>query len=335
MDVSHGGGIFAAAEKLGLPWQQVLDFSASINPLGCSPKVREAIVTSLDRIGHYPPIHAAQLRKRLSVAWGVGENQILTGNGAADLLRDFCALYGDGHLALPVFSEFERLWPNAKTCSVEDPATWPQHGTLVITRPVNPTGFLLDKTAIETYLQHSEATLLVDESFLDFCDAPSLSCATASSPRLVVLRSLTKFYALPGLRVGALVAHPETIERLAQLRTPWSVNVLAGEAAIAALDDRAHAAATRHFVDVERSFMACEFAAFAGARVWPSAANYLYIEIPYATQLVQFAATRGVLLRDCTGWRGCPPSGIRVAVRRRWENERLLAVWKEFLCESL
>jgi len=334
MGVTHGGDIFAAAGRQGVPWQQVLDFSASINPLGPSPRVKEAILSSVDRIAHYPPIHASDLRCRLAVEWGIAKDQILTGNGAVDLLRDVCAFFPDGHLAVPVFSEFHRLWRNALLCRVDDAATWPMQGTLVVTRPVNPTGSLIDTEIVIAYLRRSKAMILVDESFIDFSSAPSLVGLAAEFPQILVLRSLTKFHALPGLRVGALVGHPEIVERLSRLRPPWAVNTLAEQAALAALDDREHANATRKFVQEERAWVSREFAAISDTRVWPSEANYIYIEIPYATRLVAFAAQRNILVRDCTAWPGCERSGIRVAVRRRWENERLLAVWKEFLCEN-
>jgi len=333
MGVTHGGDIFAAAERRGVPWQQVLDFSASINPLGPSPRVKAAILSSLDRIAHYPSIHASELRFRLAREWGIAEEQILTGNGALDLLRDVCAYFPEGHLAVPVFSEFHRLWPNALLCRADDAASWPTQGTLVVTRPVNPTGCLIDAEIVIAHLHRSNTTILVDESFIDFSGATSLVGLTAEFPRLLVLRSLTKFYALPGLRVGALVGHLETVEPLSRLRPPWAVNTLAEQAALAALDDRDHAEATRKFVQQERTWLAAEFAALPRTKVWPSEANYIYIEIPYAAKLVEFAAQRNILIRDCTGWPGCERSGIRVAVRRRWENERLLAVWKEFLCE--
>lgn len=334
MGMTHGGDLFAAAERGGVPWQQVLDFSASINPLGPSPRVKEAILSSLDRIAHYPSIHARHLRLRLAREWEVAEEQILTGNGAVDLLRDFCAYFPEGHLAVPVFSEFHRLWPNALFCRVDDASTWPTQGALVMTRPVNPTGSLIDAEIVVAYLRRSKATILVDESFVDFSGAGSIVGLTSEFPGLLVLRSLTKFHALPGLRIGALVGHPETVECLAQLRPPWAVNALAEQAALAAIDDREHADATRKFVQQERAWLARQLAEIPNAVVWPSVANYIYIEIPDATGLVRFAAQRNILIRDCTGWPGCERSGIRVAVRRRWENERLLAVYQEFLCES-
>ena len=332
--LTHGGDIFAAAERSGVPWQQVLDFSASINPLGPSPRVKEAILSSLDLVAHYPSIDASRLRHRLALEWRIGPEQILAGNGATDLLRDFCCSFPEGHLAVPVFSEFHRLWPAAPHCRVDDVESWPEQGALVVTRPVNPTGSLIKGEVVAEYLRRSKATVLVDESFIDFSNAVSLIEMTAEFPRLLVLRSLTKFYALPGLRVGALVGHPETVQRLSAARPPWTVNALAEQAALAALDDREHAGATRQFVRQERAWLAQEIAAMPDAQVWPSEANYLYIETPYASRLVMFAAERNVLIRDCTGWPGCERSAIRVAVRRRWENERLLAVWKEFLCEG-
>ncbi len=334
MGLTHGGDIFAAAERRGVPWQQVLDFSASINPLGPSPRVKEAILSSLERVAHYPSIFSTDLRLRLAREWGIQPEQILTGNGAVDLLRDFCTCFPAGHLAVPVFSEFHRLWPTASFCRIDDAKTWPEQGSVVVTRPVNPTGSLIDAEVMVAYLRRSKATVLVDESFIDFSGASSLVGLAAEFPHLLVLRSLTKFHALPGLRVGALVGHPETIRRLSHLGTPWAVNVLAEQAALAALDDREHADATRKFVRQERAWLAQQISAMPDTRVWPSEANYIYIEIPYASDLVQFAAKRDILIRDCTTWPGWERSAIRMAVRRRWENERLLAVWREFLCDG-
>ncbi len=332
VEVTHGGGVFATAERRGIPWQQVLDFSASINPLGPSARVKEAIVSSLDRIVHYPSPDGSQLRRRLASEWCIEEDQILTGNGSMDLIRDFGTCFPDGHLAVPVFSEFHRLWPNASFCRMDDPGSWPKEGVLVITRPVNPTGSLIDAEIVIDYLARSQVTLLVDESFIEFSDTPSLIRCT-TTPGLLVLRSMTKFHALPGLRAGALVGHPDTVKRLSRMRVPWSLNVLAEQAAIASLDDRPHGQATRAFVRSERAWLTTQIAALRDTRVWPSEANYLYIETPYASGLVEFAAQRDILIRDCRSWPGCDHSAIRIAVRPRWENERLLAVWTEFLCE--
>lgn len=330
MGVTHGGDIFARAKHRGVPWRQVLDFSASINPLGPSPRVKEAILSSIDRIAHYPSTDACELRLRLAREWSVAEDQILAGAGAVDLMRDVCAYFGSGALAVPVFSEFHRLWPRASLCSIGKPETWPISGALVVTRPVNPTGTLTDAELIVEHLRRSNATILVDESFIDFSSAASMVTLTADFPRLLVLRSLTKFYALPGLRVGALVGHPETVEPLSKLRAPWAVSTLAEQAALAALDDREHAEATREYVRQERAWVIQQVAEVASTPPWPSEANYLYVQVPYAATLAQFVRDRNILIRDCNGWPGCEERGIRIAIRRRWETERLLNMWQEF-----
>ncbi len=325
MEMTHGGNIFAAADNAGVPWQQVLDFSASINPLGPSPRVREAILAALDRIAHYPDKTASRLRRQLATAWDIDAARIVCGNGATDLLVSFCAQHPPTHLAVPCFNEFHRLAPQAAPVPLEDPAQWPWEGTLVVTRPANPTGHVCTPEAI---LSRPDCTILVDESFLDFTTHPSLIPHAVRHPRLFVLRSLTKFQALPGLRVGALIGgqHPP--------QAPWSVNALAEEAALAALQDHVHAEATRRFVEAERAWLTSRINTIADNRVRPSEANYLYIETPHAAALTRYAAARNILLRDCTGWPGLPNPGIRVAIRPRWENETLISVWKEFACSQ-
>lgn len=328
MAMTHGGNIFASAEQAGVAWQQMLDFSASINPLGPSPRVREAILASLDRIEHYPDKTSTLLRRRLAELWSLAPEQVLCGNGATDLLSTFCQVYTKGHLAAPCFNEFHRLWPQALICRLEEPSTWPRDGVLVITRPANPTGFLIDAEAVLRHVRESAATVLVDESFIDFTEAPSLVAATRTTLRLLVLRSLTKFYALPGLRVGALAAHPSVIPQLEARRLPWAVNALAEQAALAAMADTAHQEAGRLLVRQEREWLAARLPAR------PSQANYVYIETPRASQFAHYAAQRQVLVRDCTGWPGLAQPAIRIAVKHRWQNEILVDLWKEFPCSS-
>ena len=327
MAVTHGGGIFAAAESAGVAWQQVLDFSASINPLGPSPAAREAILASLDRIEHYPERTGAGLRTRLSAEWGVHPEKIAVGNGATELLFEWCRRFPAGTIATPAFGEFHRAWPNAAFCGLMDSATWPAEGSVVFTRPANPTGSLIDAESIAKYASQRSGAVLVDESFLDFSGAPSL--LPRAGGNLFVLRSLTKFWALPGLRVGALAGDVATWEAT---RPPWSLNAMAEAAALASLDDEHHARRTREFVRAEGAWLASELAALPGMRVWPPSANYLYVETPRASELTGFASKRSVLLRDCSAWPGLESSAVRVAVRRRWENRILIQLCKEFLC---
>lgn len=320
MTVTHGGNIFEIARERHWDWRDVADFSASINPLGPAPGVAGAIRGALDRIVHYPEREPATLRRALGELWGVDEDRILLGNGATELLHWFARVVPHDRvtLAVPVFSEFHRAYPNASFVSADDPTSWPEDGLLVLTQPLNPTGAAIDARA--------RSPLLVDESFLDFT---ALASAAATRSDIWVLRSLTKFYALPGLRAGALIGPPDEVARLRAVREPWQVNVLAEAAALAAVSDRDHARHTLAFVESERDHLAANLP----VRPDPSVANYLFIRLPHdAAPLCAFLLERKILVRDCTGTPGVDGSAIRVAVRTRGENDRLIAAWKEFAC---
>jgi threonine-phosphate decarboxylase len=321
MPITHGGDIFASAARMNVPYQHILDFSASINPLGPSPAAREAILASLDRIVHYPSRSGERLRQRLATEWNVEPNQVLTGNGATELLFDWCRQFPNGSIGAPAFGEFHRVWPNATLFPLHDHSAWPPTGPVVLTRPANPTGHLPSDGRILEYSATHHDPILVDESFLDFTDAPSL--LPHANGNLYVLRSMTKFHALPGLRVGALIGD---VGPLAAQRPPWTLNTLAEEAALASVDDRDHAQRTRDFIRTESAWLARELNAY------PPTANYLFIETPHVAALTAYAAQHHVLIRDCQNWPGLPISGVRVAVRRRWENEILIRLFREFQC---
>jgi threonine-phosphate decarboxylase len=329
MTVTHGGNLFEIARDRGWDWRDVADFSASINPLGPAPAVLDAIRGALDRIVHYPEREPSTLRRALAGLWSVDEDRILLGNGATELLHWFARIGqsqnrdregADGAvtLAVPVFSEFHRAWPTARCTPAIEPSRWPDDGLLVLTQPLNPTGATVDTAA--------RNPLFIDESFLDFTGLPS---AATTRDDIWVLRSLTKFYALPGLRVGALIGPPETVARLRSQREPWQVNVLAEAAALAAIADRDHARRTLAFVESERAYLAANLP----VRPEPSVANYLFVPLPHeAAPLCAFLLDRKILIRDCTGTPGVDGPAVRVAVRTRAENDRLIAAWKEFAC---
>jgi threonine-phosphate decarboxylase len=323
MSIAHGGNVFEIARRRGWDWREIADFSASINPLGPSSAVFDAVRGALDRIVHYPEREPATLRRALAELWHVEEAQILLGNGATELLHWFARVVPfDGvTLAVPVFSEFHRAYPDARCTPAGDSSRWPKDGLLVLTQPNNPTGAALDPAAIDS----AAASLFIDESFLEFTGMRS----AAGRRRVWVLRSLTKFYALPGLRVGALIGPREEVDRLRALREPWQVNVLAEAAALAALADIDHAGRTLDFVREERHYLETHLP----ARPEPSTANYLFIPLPHpAAPLCAHLLERKILVRDCTGTPGVEGHAIRIAVRTRADNDRLIAAWKEFSC---
>ena len=192
LELTHGGAIFAIAQERGWHWQEVLDFSANINPLGPAPGVHKAIIDALDEIVHYPDRYSSRLQRALAEDWDIDPERILLGNGATELIHFVARVWpAKPALVTPVFSEFHRAYPSARLIRHGD--AWPDEEFVVVTNPMNPTGAAVD-------VPDRAGDTLIDESFIDFTDLP-----TRIHSHNIVLRSLTKFHALPGLRIGALV----------------------------------------------------------------------------------------------------------------------------------
>ncbi len=333
MTITHGGNVFALARQLQCEPGEILDFSAAINPLGMADGVREAIVNAIDRVAHYPEQQSNILNEALANQWGVPAEYVLTGNGATDLIhfvgRAPWPVRGQASLVtllVPTFSEFHRAYPQANLVRRWEQLT----GFAVVTRPNNPLGTILPIEALESKLREGH-WLLVDESFIEFTDAPSALQLIPRYENLLVLRSLTKLHALPGLRVGALVG--QSVPGMMPQREPWQVNVLAEAAALVAIRATDHHQRTRNFVNAERDWLADQLAALPGLRPMAGTANYL---LAWTAQdpapLVTWLAARRVLVRDCTYIPGVDSPAVRLAVRVRADNERLLELLKEFLC---
>ena len=323
MAVTHGGAVFAAARDLQCDWREILDFSASINPLGPAPGVRAAITDAIGRVVHYPDPYASRLQTALAEEWDVLPKRIIVGNGATDLIHFLARVWPvDATLVTPVFSEFHRAYPHAILLGAAEP--WPDDGLVVVTNPLNPTG------AAALVPGGRKGVTLVDESFIEFTDLPT----RVHAPNCIVLRSLTKFHALPGLRVGAMVLPEWLAEELQPRREPWQVSVLAEAAALEALRDRYHQQQTREYVRAERQRLANAFAGWHGVRLHPTLANYHLARLDYsAAALCEFMRGQRILLRNCTGWPGVDGDAVRFAIRTREENDRLIEVWRTFPCD--
>ncbi|NJN91142.1 MAG: aminotransferase class I/II-fold pyridoxal phosphate-dependent enzyme, partial [Leptolyngbyaceae cyanobacterium SL_5_14] len=254
----------------------ILDFSASINPLGPPHSAIAAIHNHLGDLRNYPDPNYHELRQALSQFHRLPPDWILPGNGSAELLtwasRELAELDAT-YLLTPAFGDYLRslkafdtsiicrplnlafpfatssaTFTGAIALSVQpqilpqillDLPTQPAQLGLLLNNPHNPTGWLFSSKEILPYLEQF-ALVVVDEAFMDFLppdQQQSLTESILDYPNLVILRSLTKFYSLPGLRIGYAIAHPDRLQRWQQWRDPWSVNTLAAAAAVAVLQD--------------------------------------------------------------------------------------------------
>ncbi len=346
----HGGNVFAVARALGIPPEELLDFSASINPLGPAPGVREAVCAAFDRLVHYPDSGAVALTESLAHFHGVAADNVCVANGSTELIYLLPRLV-PGKRALiiaPPFAEYARALALAGW-EIDYFQLSPAHGfaldwgeletvlekgydLLFFCNPGNPTGKLIARGEVERVFElcYTAGTfLVVDEAFMDFCEEESCKDAIVKGERGIILRSMTKFYALPGLRLGYAIGAGKLIGRLQDLRGPWSVNSLAQAAGLASLADIGYREQTLQLVAAERDFLSAGLRAIAGLVPYPSAANYLLVEIRSgisAAELQERLMTEHILIRNCGNFVGLAERFFRVAVRGRQENERLLAV---------
>ncbi len=351
----HGGDIYGAARELNRDPAEILDFSASINPLGPSPRVWKAITESRHLLSHYPDPDCWDLRQALATFWHVDSDQIVVGNGSTELIEALSRALGIHRLLVvqPTFAEYaaamrraggqatalytsrrdQHAMPIDRLCRVME--TGRNNGRsidgIVLCHPNSPTGQACstdDVARLGGIARRRGLWLVIDEAFADYCPERSILPHAASWSHVIVLRSMTKFYALPGLRVGYAVATPTVVRRLRRQLPPWSVSVMGQVAAVAALNDASHARKSLQFMVRERERLKQLLATLPGCSVLPTHANYFLMELPrgrHARDMTEQLRNEGLLVRDCSSVPGCSARSIRLAVRSQQDNDQLIA----------
>jgi threonine-phosphate decarboxylase len=338
---AHGG---AAARSLDVSERDLLDFSQNINPFGTPDEALEAARRALrEETGRYPDLDYPRLREALAEYLGVSSEKIVPTNGGAEALFLAARVGGRALILEPTFSEYAAAARAAGLEPVRRVARRPEEGfrldpaaledlegvgLVFLCNPNNPTGDALNRAevleAADRVLER-DAVLVVDEAFADF--APGTSVAAEVGEGLYIARSLTKFFAMPGLRLGCLVcADPERIQ---EFQPSWSVNAVAAAAGTAAVRDRNFADASVAGVTRLREYLFEALKALPGLTPFPGAANFLLVRGPVG--LPERLARRGVLVRGCEPFPGLGSGYFRVAVRGTADNERLLAEIREEL----
>lgn len=359
----HGGNIYKIAGQLGIPETELIDFSASINPLGLSKRVKETIRKGMNGLVNYPDPDTSMLRQKIAEHHDIDPATILCGNGSTELIYLIPRALKPERVLIPAptFSEYERACKLSNelrvvsyelkeennfriitdefisainTLSFNSQLLTPDSKLIFLCNPNNPTGALLKREEIAEIAEAAgkqRCYLVVDEAFIDFTPEASVINDVRDNPYLIVLRSMTKFHALTGLRIGYAVFHKDLIGRVLEFKEPWTVNNLAQQAAVTALDDKEYARQTFELIKREKAFMEKVFRKLE-IQFYPSAANYYLLKIPSRPPLSKGGITealrqKGILVRDCSNFRGLDGSYIRVAVKSRTHNRKLL---KEF-----
>lgn len=349
----HGGNIYAE-QPAGVEW---IDFSANINPLGLSREILAVMQQNLSRVVHYPDPAGQELKTAMAAFYDVPMNEIVLGNGAAELLYVYFHMFRPQRVLLPVpsFSEYERAALSSGAhiayfplAAADDFAVcWdallkrlPESDCLILGNPNNPTGTLITSSAMERCIQAAAAlgvTVIVDESFIEFLPDEktyTVRSLVAKYSNLFVLQSLTKFYAIPGLRLGFGLLSPAAAARMELGKDPWNVNLLAQKAGVAALQNEAYQRQSRCFIEKEKLFLYDALRQFPTLHVYLPAVNFIFIDLGRGCNSSAFTEQmrrQGILVRDCANYPGLGDTYIRVAVKSRAENEILLRAFRQVL----
>ena len=334
----HGGQIYNADGIAG-DW---LDFSANINPLGPSEKILRTLTENLRGIANYPDPAAAELKFALCQRYDVPEKNLVLLNGAAEFFYLYLFATHPARVVIPApaFAEYERAARAAgcpvKFFSTDDDfalnvdklrAELSPADCVILARPNNPTGNLL---AVEKILRLAEiSSVLVDESFLDFTDAPSLK--KFASKKISVVHSLTKIFAIPGLRLGFAVVDEILARKLNAAKDVWNVNFLAQKAGAVALADKDFLRQTRFWLATEQKFFLDRLKTLP-VKIFPPTANFVLFKVnspEFAEKILRELRSERILLRNCANFVGLDGSFLRTAIRSRAENLKLFAALKK------
>lgn len=343
MKDQHGGEIYTAKEQQCT--NQVLDFSANINPFGVPQSVQRAIIEEMEQLVHYPDPQCRKLRQALGRFHQIPTEWIVCGNGGADVLFRMIRVVSPKHALIPspTFSEYAKAlkeqrchvtewhmpYPFALTEEILHEIDSGIYDFLVLCNPNNPTGTPIASALLREILVRAASRqifVLLDECFCDMIlDAEATMVSLLHQyPRMFLLKSLTKLYAIPGLRIGyGLCSDSSLVEATRTTGQPWPVNVLASAAGCAAVQDAVYREQFFSWLQEERQFLFAELQTL-GMITWKPSANYIFFRAPGWGHLDQLLLQHQILLRHCENYTGLHGEYYRAAVRLREENRKLL-----------
>lgn len=322
---------------------KMLDFSSNVNPLGFPSSVKKSL--DLAKIQVYPDHDSTKLKHSLSKYLNIHTSMICVGNGATEIIYDFCKIMPKSRvlIASPTFGEYEAA---SRLCGLQPKffvtlrlqsdlqkfiQKIPKNGLVFVCNPNNPTGELLSKKSMMQIIKSAKtksSMVFVDECFIEMTQSQNESVISLvpKYQNLFVLRSLTKSFGLAGLRLGYGIGNKNLVTVLNKTKIPWSVNGLAHQAGISALSDKKFLAKTQNLIKKESVFLVNSISRLDGFSCFDSATNFILIQTKQSSKLVQKKLLKqNILVRDCSNFRGLKHNYIRVAVRTHKENQKLVS----------
>ena len=353
MNKLYGGDLYEIARQSNLKPDEIIDFSVAINPLGLSSMARRKVTKKgLASILRYPDSQCSEICRTLAQFHGLQEGQFLAGSGSTEFIYAIPRVLKIRRalVVTPALSHYENALEICQAdCQIDFFETREEEGfelriegilsaltqgydALYLANPNALTGILVEKREMLRILARTEQEkiwFILDEAFIDFIEEESLKAAALTSSKLLILRSMTKFYSLPGLRVGYMLSNPEAIREFALQKEPWTVNAMAQIAASESLKDSRYIARTQKTIRLERERLVEGLRAIPGFIPYPGRANYLLVQLHpglklTAEELREKLIPLGILIRDCRSFHHMGAFFFRIAVRSREQNRTLL-----------
>jgi threonine-phosphate decarboxylase len=350
----HGGAPQRDMVRLGVPLRPVLDFSVNLNPLGPPPVIQEKWHELFEAVEHYPSIEGEGAAHYYETVCDVSSRNFLAGNGSTEMIYHAPRVLGFKRAAVitPSYHDYERasLLAGAQVVrcplSLPDDFAFPSEDQLVdllntvdalwIARPNNPTGNVFPKGVIlELARRFPQKWFIVDEAFVQFLsDWKTNSLLTENPlPNILVLHSLTKFFAIAGLRLGGIIGSEPVISRLKKAKEPWSVNGIADRVASLLAGCTDYENETRVTVQRECRRVFRGLQSLDGIIPYPSSADYIlcrWVKTGNLDDMIRHLLSHGAYVRDCRNFSGLEDNFFRIGLKTPVDNDRLLSLLASF-----
>ena len=325
---------------------RVIDFSSNISPIGTPALVKKILTKNIDNIKNYPDNSTSSVILSLKKYTHLEKSNLLVGNGAIEIIYNFCFAFLSKKtkilIPIPTFQEYETA-AKLNNCQITYYKTMnlsenldqfiskiPKNGCIFICNPNNPTGKLLEKNQLLEIIKKAKklsTIVFVDECFIEMVPESNESIISyvKKYDNLFVLRSLTKSFALPGIRIGYAASSKHMIAILQKIKIPWSVNSLAQDAANIALKNKSHLIKSNLIIKKELNYLTNKIGKLDGFDCNKSFTNFILIKTKKnSTNLQKKLLGQKILVRDCKNFRGLNNHHIRIAVKSHKDNLKLV-----------
>ena len=356
----HGGNIYKAAKLYNLPRDEIIDLSANINPLGVPDTFKEVLFNRWDDIKNYPDPEYTELIKAIADYEELPVHSIVVGNGATEVIYEIIRILNPKKslILAPTFGEYERALNRVK-CDVDYHYLKEENDfnidkgllqaleesdtdAVILCNPNNPTSQLADKNLMHQILdlcREKSMAVVIDEAFIDFVDEPneeSMKLYLDRYKNLYIIKALTKFFAIPGLRIGyAISSNWEILNKIKEEKLPWTINSFAALAGETILADGDYIRHSKEWIREERSYFFRELSKINGIKAFLPKANYILFKVKNeGTNLQNAMMEHKILIRSCSNYQNLSEAFYRVAIKDRASTNYFLRVLKEVLYEG-